>query len=174
QDREIHVDDVLVARKHQPVIAGSRADPRLVLGRGHALDAFEGPPMEVQARQARFFLGLPEQQLDAHFLRSDGIDRLAGPEDDSRGDDAEDDPASARKAGRIAELLPAAIEDVLKIGRSAPASAWTARSPAAVRSPTRRLAPWAAATARTTGIIVPRHLVPFGCRENFLSICPDI
>src|SRR5690606_4842675 len=99
-----------------------------------------------------------------HFVGRDGVDRLAGPEHQSRRDRAHDQPASA--AGNpAAELLPPTGENIFEIG-SVSTPAWPPWS-AATASAARCLAPRAPAAAPPAApIVFPRHLVPFGCREN--------
>ncbi len=165
QDRKAHVDDVLIARKHQSFVTGigsARTHAGLVFRCGRALDALDGPPMEMQARTGEFVLGLPEQQLDAHFLGRDGIDRLAAPEDQRCRDHTNHQPATAaRNIPAAAELLPAACQNVLEIG-SIVSSARTAWS-VATASSARRLAPRTTAAASAAApIVFPRHFVPFG------------
>ena len=66
-DRELHVDDVLVARKHQArrSVAAHFAEFDELFGGVGELDGFDRPPMEVQARLGKLFLRLAEAQFDA-------------------------------------------------------------------------------------------------------------
>src|SRR5690606_26435739 len=168
QDGKAHIDDVLVAREHQPVFARAapgRTHPRLVFrGRG-AFDALDRPPMEMQPRIGEFVLGLAEQQFDPDLVRRDGVNRLAGPEHQTCRDRPDDQPAPAT-GNPAAELLPPAGENIFEIGGITATPVWPPWS-AATASAARCLAPRApAATPPAAPIVFPRHLVPFGCREN--------
>ena len=81
-DRELHVDDVLVARKHQARggVAAHLAELDQLFGGVGALDGLDRPPVEMQAGLGQLFLGLAEAQLDGELVRLDGVDRLEQPE----------------------------------------------------------------------------------------------
>ena len=67
----------------RPELPGSpraAADVDQLFGRVGDLDGFDRPPMEMQAGLGELVLRLAEAQLDRHFVRLHGIDRLEYPE----------------------------------------------------------------------------------------------
>src|SRR5690606_13213954 len=103
-----------------------------------------------------------EAQLDAHFLGIDGVDGIERPERYQRQNAPDQRPASAGNAAL--ELVAAAIENILQIGRIAP---WP------TRAATGGLPPGAAIIIAATpaSVILPRHRVPFG---KLVSLGPYI
>jgi hypothetical protein len=151
---ELDVDDVLVARQHQAVArtgAGRPAGAHFALDDGRQLDCFERPEDHVQTRLRNLVLGLAEAQLDAAFIRLDRVDRLGQPEADQTEDTtrainlaaAGTRTAAARK--RLAQLVLAAADQFLKIGRIA-ATAWWLGT----------LAPWSLIVSTSIAAATPR------------------
>src|SRR5690606_4939661 len=119
-DGEADVDDVLVARQHQPGGGGAAAgfaDIDQPLGHGGALDRLDGPPVEVQARLRNLVLGLAEAQLDRKLVRLHGVDRLEQPQHGkAEHDQAEHGGARLAAAGqRVLQPVLAPADDVLQI-----------------------------------------------------------
>src|SRR5690606_37428937 len=131
------------------------ADLGLVLGNRDLFNGLDRPHVEMQARHGQLWLGRAEAQLDADFLRIDGIDRIEPPERHDGEDAADQRPAPAGQPA--AELVAAAIENIFEVGRIA--AAW----PTWTTTATRCLRPGPASVAATpTSVILPRHCVPFG------------
>ncbi len=78
-----------------------------------------GQNMEMQARLRQLGLGLAEVQLDADFLRVDGVDGVEQPEHHQ--DDQTPPRMAQRPPGRPPwKLVASAVENVFEIGRAAP------------------------------------------------------
>ncbi|OWK23720.1 hypothetical protein AJ87_29160 [Rhizobium yanglingense] len=156
EDRELDVQDVLVARQHETCRRRCRRRTDILLLHRHLddLDGFHRPEVEMQPRRRNLFLRLAKAKLDTTLVRLDDVDALEKPEDDKNRGNNHCHAAVETAGYDVAELILAAPDDIFQIGRPAPAAARAVR-PLPPRSLiiTAAAAPWAAAAI----LIAPGH-----------------